>query len=447
VRHWGVSEWLTVGAGVNLDRGIQGLGEVYFQPNGIPLEASLSLRTGTEGDLLSNINWQPASNLKFEWNIDRLSHRARSDWKLSPQLSLNSTYDSRDALGMGFEYLNRDGADRATSLQASFDTNSRLRWRWGQQLSQWELAHQGNEVGTISHLSYAFERRKDTGSAIQLTYQTSQVNIANQFATLAWRYRAPSRSPWEAELGYGLGSVGGGWMASGAVNILPGVNLRGRYQTGINSFSPSFSLELATNLETKDGWRENPHQLEKLRTHGGIEIVPFFDRNGNGQQDLGEKSYLDLDLINLNYRPLKPYRPVVENDRISLGVAPGKYRIDFDPAGFPVNWRTKSTGYAVEVAAGSYTKVLVPLMPAYSIEGIAIDRHGHPLVGAKVELIPISGGERIFSITNRDGQFYLEALSQGSYQVQINGKSTAPATVSLNSSSQSTQTLNLKLVD
>ncbi len=455
VTQWGVSEWLTLGSGVSLDRGVQGLGELYFQPNGIPLEASISLRTGTQWDLLSNINWQPTSNLKFDWNIDRLSYRARTDWKLSPELSLNSTYDSRDALGAGFEYATRNGGDTSTSIKASFDTNSRLRWRLGQQLGQWNLQHQGNEAGTISHLTYAFlgadarnpQWQKKTGHSLQLTYQTSQVNPANEFTTLAWQYRPTSRSTWEAELGYGIGHVGGGWMASGATNILPGVSLRGRYQTGINSTSPSFSLELVANLETKDGWRENPHQLEKLRTHGGIEIIPFFDRNGNGEQDGGEKSYIDLELINLNNRPLKPYRPTVTEDRISLQLAPGKYRLDFDPSGFPADWRTKYTGYAVEVVPGSYTRVLVPLMPSYTIDGVASDRQGKPLGGAKVELIPTTPGEPIFSITNAEGQFYLESLSQGSYQIQVNGKSIAPGTVTLNSSSQPSQTLNLNLTE
>jgi hypothetical protein len=443
VTHWGVSEGLTLGAGVSLDRGVQGLGELYFQPNGIPLEAAISVRTGAEWDLLSNINWNPTNNLKFGWNIDKLSHRVKGDWKVSSQFAVTSTYDSRDALGIGFDYQTRSAAN-STSLQASFDTNSRLRWRAGQQVGQWELQHQSNEVGTISHLTYALDRQSSSGNAIELSYQTSQVSTSNQFATLAWRYRPTIRSNWEAELGYGIGNVGGGWLASGAVNILPGVNLRGRYQTGINSSTPSFSLELVSNLETQSGWRENPQQLETLRTQGGIEIIPFLDRNGNGQQDPGEKSHLDLELINLNYRPLKPYRPMITDNRISLRVAPGKYRIDFDPSGFPINWRTQAAGYAVEVAAGSYTKVLVPLVPSYTIEGVVLDRSGKPQTGAKVELIPTTGGESTFSITSRDGQFYLEALGQGSYQVQVNGKPIPGSIVNLNSSSEPSQVLNLK---
>jgi hypothetical protein len=445
VTRWGVSEWLTLGSGISFDQGVQGLGELYFQPNGIPLEASISVRSGTEWDLLSNINWQPTSNLKFAWNIDKLSHRVRSDWKLSPQLSLNSTYDSRDALGAGFEYLANNDLDSSTSLQASFDTNYRLRWRSRQQLGQWELQNQGNEAGTISNLTYAFERQKDMGSAIQLTYQTSQVNTANQFGTLAWRYRSTNRSPWETELGYGLGNFGSGWIAGGSVKLLPGINLRGRYQTGINSASPSFSVELVSSIETQDGVRENSQQLDKFRTHGGIEIVPFFDSNSNGQQDVGEKSYIDLELLNLNNRPLKPYRPIVDNDRISLRIAPGKYRLDFDPSGLPTNWRTKAVGYTVEVAAGSYTKVLVPLTPAYTVEGIVKDPLGKNLIGAKVELIPRTGGDSAFSITDREGQFYVESLSQGIYQLQVNGKSLS--IVNLNSTSPTSQTLNLKLTD
>jgi hypothetical protein len=443
ITHWGVSEELTLGSGVSFDRGVQGLGEVYFQPNGVPLEASIAVRTGSEWDLLSNINWHPNDQLKFSWNIDKLSHRVKSDWQLSPQLALTSTYDSRDALDVGFNYATRT-IDNATSLRASFDTNSRLRWQAGQKIGQWELQHQSNEAGTISHLNYAVDRHSSSGSMIELSYQTSNISTSSQFATLAWRYQSPIRSNWEAELGYGVGNFGGGLIASGAVNILPGVNLRGRYQTGINSSTPSFSLELVSNLETQSGWRENPQQLETLRTHGGIEIIPFFDHNGNGQQDPGEKSHLDLELINLNHRPIKPYRPIIKDDRISLRVAPGKYRLDFDPSGFPINWRTQAAGYAVEVAAGSYTKVLIPFVPSYTIEGVVTDQAGKPQAGAKVELIPTTGGESTFSITSRDGQFYLESLSLGNYQVQINGKSLPDAMVKITRASESAQVINFK---
>jgi Carboxypeptidase regulatory-like domain len=443
VRHWGVTEWLTLGTGVSLDQGVQGLGELYFQPNGVPLEAAISVRTGAEWDVLSNVNWQPDTNLKFAWNLDRISQRVQGDWQLSPQLSLNSNYNSSEALGIGFNYQSRSESGTWASLNASIDANAKVRWRGTQQLGAWELQNQGNDAGTLSNLTYSFDRQREKGSSIQLTYQTSQLSKSSEFATLAWRYRQTEQSPWEIELGYGLGNEGSGFIASGAVNVLPGLNLRGRYQTGINSNSPSFSLEIFSSLETQNGLRENPQQLDQLRTHGGIEIVPFFDLNSNGQRDPGEKSYLDLELININQRPIQPFRPQIVDDRIAVRVAPGRYRLDFDPAGFPSNWRTQAAGYAVEVAAGSYTKVLVPLLPSYSIEGAVKDSKGRVMVGAKVDLVPLTTGERSFSITSRDGQFYLESLSQGNYQIQIDGR--LITTINLNATSPSSQTINLQL--
>lgn len=452
----GVSESLTVGAGVILDQGVQGLGEIYFQPNGIPLKSSISIRSGAEIELLSNINWRPASNLEFDWNSDRVSQRLRGEWQLSSRLALSSVYDSQDATSIGFNYSASNFND-ATTIQASFDTKSRLKWRLAQQIGPWELQNQGNEVGTISRLTYAFDQQQDVGNILSLNHQTSQVNSVNSFSTLSWRYRPTNRSPWEIELGYGVGSVGGGWLVSGAANILPGINLRGRYQNGISSNNPSFSLELVSNLETQDGWRANPQQLDKFRTFGGIEIRSFFDLNDNGQQDVGEKSYLDLDLVNLNNSPIKPYRPLVRDESISLKTAPGKYRLDFDPAGLPPNWRVKAAGYAVEVAAGSYTKVLIPLTPAYTITGMVRDRRGHLLTGAKVELIPVPNStaaakvlsDRVFSITSRDGQFYLESVSPGRYQLQINDQpliiGAKESFVNLDGASPATQTLNINL--
>ncbi len=454
VTNWGISEWLTVGAGVSVDQGVQGIGELYFQPNGVPLEVAVSARLGSEWDVLGKVNWKPANNLLFDGSIDRLSHRLKGNWQLSPQFSLTSTYDNRDALGVGFDYRSKNGSGNFTYLQANLDTNSRFRWRVEQQLGAWDLQNQGNETGTISRLTYAFEQQRDLGSAVQLTYQTSQINPANEFSTISWRYRPLDRSPWELELGYGLGNFSGGWLAGGGFNILPGVNLRGRYQTGVNNAAPSFSLELVSNLETQNGLRENSQRLENLRTHGGIDVVPFFDINGNGQQDAGEKSYIDVELMNLNRRPLKLYRPLVDADRVLVRVAPGKYLLDFDPSGFPPNWHTPATGYMVEVAAGSYTKVLIPLKPSHSVDGVVRDNKGKPLAGVKVALTPVQQSDaaapvtshQAFSITSSDGQFYLESLSSGRYQLQINDQLLPKQSiVTLDGASPATQTLDINL--
>lgn len=441
VSHWGVSEWLTLGSGVSFDRGVQGLAELYFQPNGVPLEAAISLKTGEDLDILSNVTWKPDRNVELEWNVDRFAHRVNANWQLSQQLAFQSKYDSQDALSAGFDYRARNSANSYTSLNASYDSKSRIRWRVDQRLGQWNLQNQGSEVGTISNLTYSLNpQQRTTGSALQLTYQTSQVSLANEATTLTWRHRSLDRSDWEAELGYGLGALGGGWIVGGSANIFPGINVRGRYQTGINNASPSFSLELSSNLEFQSNWRESTSQVDRFRTHGGIEIIPFFDRNGNGKQDFGETAYIDPELINLNNRPLKPYRPIIRENSISLQVLPNKYRLDFDPAGFPAEWKPQALGYAVEVAAGSYTQVLVPLMAAYTLEGTIVDRHGKPIAGAKIEAVPAGGGSSTFSITNERGQYVLESLSQGKYQLKAIDFSISPTTIDL----QNSQTVNLR---
>jgi outer membrane usher protein FimD/PapC len=128
---------------------------------------------------------------------------------------------------------------------------------------------------------------------------------------------------------------------------------------------------------------------------------------------------LDLELLALNYRPCKFYRPVVGNGQVSLRLPPGQYRLDFDPAGFPPDWRTRTTSYAVEVAAGSYTVVRVPLIAAYQVHGILRTPQGQPIAGAKVSAWNQTGQEMAFSITNSQGEYYLEALPLGSYRLQV----------------------------
>jgi Carboxypeptidase regulatory-like domain len=417
VRHQGVNEWLTVGAGLAYDRGWQGIGEVFIQPNGMPLEGSLAL---AGDDLVGRVCWNPSSQVRAEWNTDRFSQRASLDWQAQSNLSFQAQYDNRDALGVGFQYSAIRGIDNQSLVRASLTSQGAARWLLRQRWGQWVAENRGNETSNHSQLTYLLSPDYDSNSNLQLNHQSSS---GTPFTTLSWNYRSSQRLygkyPVELELGYGIGQAGGGWLGGAALTLWPGVSLRGRYQTGITSDRSNFSLELLSNLEVQDKIQGQPYPIEQLRTQGGIAVIPFFDRNGNDLQDPGEESYLDLELLALNYRPCKFYRPVVGDGRVSLRLPPGQYRLDFDPAGFPADWRTPITGYAVEVAAGSYTVVRVPLVAAYQVHGILRTPQGQPIIGAKVSAWNQTGQEMAFSITNSQGEYYLEALPLGSYRLQV----------------------------
>jgi hypothetical protein len=137
-------------------------------------------------------------------------------------------------------------------------------------------------------------------------------------------------------------------------------------------------------------------------------------------------------------------RPEVKKDRILLFLPPDTYRLDLDPAGYPIDAQPLVDAYAVRVVAGSYTPILVPLIVSFVRSGIVTNAEGKPVNGAKVEAISPTSKQKVYSITNAAGVYYLERLQVGTYNLSINGKPAQPNAITLDSASPSTQELNLK---
>ncbi len=249
----------------------------------------------------------------------------------------------------------------------------------------------------------------------------------------------------EAQLGYGIGSRGSGIVASVATGILPGVGLRARYQgISITSDEASFNLELVPTLGFQRGLQTSDRRLDYLRTQGGLLVQPFFDKNNNGKPDANEEFYTEPNLLLINNKPINNLRPEVRKDRILIFLPPDTYRLELDPAGYPIDAQPLVDAYAVQVIAGSYTPILVPLVVSFVRSGIVTDTQGKPINGAKVEAVSATSKQKVFSITNAAGVFYLERLQVGTYNLLINGKLAQPNTITLDRDSPSTQELNLK---
>ncbi|MDY6781013.1 MAG: carboxypeptidase-like regulatory domain-containing protein [Cyanobacteriota bacterium] len=176
-------------------------------------------------------------------------------------------------------------------------------------------------------------------------------------------------------------------------------------------------------------------------------IQPFFDDNNNGKLDLGEKLYIQEPelLLLVNNQPLQSLRPEIRSHGIFLFLPPDTYRLDIDPAGFPLDWHSPVSAYGVEVELGSYTPVSIPLNLAYTVTGLVTDEEGNAVNGAKVEAISVGGDRRVFSITNNAGVFYLENLQQGSYNLLIDDLPAIPKTLILDESSKPFQEINLEI--
>jgi Carboxypeptidase regulatory-like domain len=453
---WGLSNELTVGLGEIFDRTARVLGEFFFQPSNIPIKVAFSALSGNDEnpwEIRTDIKYDPSRTVSVSLTSDRLSSRFNLNWTVFPSLSLFATVDSRDAISGGLQFSSYSKGS-STFARVALDSKNRFRWNLTQYLNDMKFSQQGNEISTLSEFIYNFSKDifQERGHSLIATYETqNQSNRSDNLATLSYRYRSQEQTSdgnylWEARLGYGLGSRGAGIIASVGTTIVPGLLLRGRYQqVSAISDQSAFIVELVSSLNVQNGVVPGDRRADYLRTLGGLSIEPFFDRNNNGKRDLNEEAYTDSPelLIILNNQPLRLFQAEVGGDRILVRVPPGTYRLDLDPSGFPPDWQATGEAYAVDVAAGSYTPVPVALIPSYTLAGVVADAQGKPVSGARVEAVQFISGQRIFSVTNDAGVYYIERLQQGTYSLQINGKAASPQTITLDRFSKPLQELNL----
>ncbi|MBD2522162.1 carboxypeptidase regulatory-like domain-containing protein [Nostoc sp. FACHB-133] len=448
---WGLSENLTVGLGGVYDESPKALAELFWRARNLPLQVAVSALTGNKWDVNTDIRYDPASNLSAIFTSDRLSSRFNLDWRVLPQFTLFASSDTGDAKSGGMQF-NLSGKDAFTFARISLDTKNRLRWNLLQRLGKLELTQRGNEISTLSELNYNLSKNRFSsgGNSLLLNYETQNQNRSDNLLSVSWRYRSQQQAidgsyQWEAQLGYGVGSQGNGILATLSTTVLPGLLLRARYQgVSPSSDEATFSIDLASSLNLQGGISPGDRRSNYFRTQGGLLIKPFFDRNNNGKQDRGEEVYTDNAdlLLTLNNKPLKLFSPQIQGNRTLVRMPPGIYRLDLDPAGLPPDWQPMVESVAVDVVAGSYTPVMIPLIRSYARSGVVTDTQGQAIAGARVEAIQPDQTTRRFSVTNGSGVYYLEGLSQGKYTLQINGKSAG--SLKLEESSEPFQELNLQ---
>ncbi|NJM22937.1 MAG: carboxypeptidase regulatory-like domain-containing protein [Richelia sp. SM1_7_0] len=361
----GVSEDLTLGTGVIYDKSMLALGELFYQPAGFPLEVAFSGLLGTDEGLEYNadIRFRPSNDFDLNLNSDKFSQRFRANWRALKGISFRASGNTREkalAAGMSFS---RSSKGFYTFASADIDTNNNFRWSLNSRLGKIQLRNYGNEITTNSQLSYNFSKSSSTGNSLHFNYETSR---EDNLASLNWQYRSKSRdrygrSLFDFDLGYGIGSQGSGIIASASTAAVPGMNLRLLYQ-GISTTSSSDSLriELSPSFYIQPQLALGDSRYERLRGEGGLLIQPFLDKNGNGKLDKNEKIYTeDADLLlSLNNKSIKRLRPDITNNGVMIQIPPNNYRLDLDPAGYPIDWKPTQTAYAVEVAAGGYTQIL-----------------------------------------------------------------------------------------
>ncbi|MUG95077.1 carboxypeptidase regulatory-like domain-containing protein [Scytonema sp. UIC 10036] len=447
VQRWGLAQDLTVGVGGVYNSSFNALGEIFYQPSGSPFRAVVSGLVGNDMDVNIDLIWNDYPNFYAGVSSNLNSIHYNLDWGISPQFRFVSNGSFDQGANFNIQY-SASGSKSSTLATLGVNTDGRFSWSLNQSLGKFYFSHQGNHTSTSSQLSYLL----NPSQSLFLNYQTLNSSQNANLLTAYWSYRSPTRNRygenlWQTELGYRIGSEGSGIYATAGTTIVPGILLQARYEgVSLTSERSSFSLQLVPSLNFQQGISPGDRQLERLHTEGGLLVRPFYDRNSNGKRDRNEEIYTDNpEFLIINNQVVKPGELDIKKDRFLLRLPPGTYRVELEPAGFPPDFQPSVNAFAVEVVAGSYTPIIIPLQPSYTVGGVVTDAEGKPLAGARVEAISTKSKSSVISITNSAGVYYLEQLRQGTYELKVNGKSVDFNTITINAQSETLQELNLKL--
>ena len=452
-RH-GVTDSLTLGGGIIYDQSLLGLGEVFYQPNNFPFKLAVSaLKVPDKFKYNANLEFRPSSQLNLNLSSNEQFQSFNFNWNAAKFLSINSSGNNlNDIINLGFNVNQNIGKISTYSSlkidnKQQLDWNSNLRWRnLSARASPTGIGLELNYEGSIFSIFKLPEKEN-----LILSYETNNSsNKHNSLLTLKWKYQSPyinQRRLWDFDLGYGIGSQGSGLLASVSTFFIPGLSLRLRYDgISMTSDTTSYRLEIGSVVNFSPNLRFGDSQSESLRSEGGIFIQPFLDKNNNGIRDNNEEIYTqDMELLLiLNNKKFNPSLATITKQGVLFKVPLGIYRLDLDPAGYPLDWKPVQNAYAMEIVAGSYITISVPFVASYTLAGTVKDAEGKPIVGARVEAIDNTKSS-FASITNSSGVFYLEQLRQGTYELKVNNKSVEPNRMIINSDSPTLQELNLKL--
>ena len=487
---WGATDNITLGTGLFYDQQLKGMGEVFFQPGNLPLKITATAmlnsderadnkRSNIRYDL--NVRFKPKQGIDFEFDKDDLSERFRANWDLSPdvRLSLNSNNNAQNArirwrlfpgltTNVGWDVGEKvlvGGLNVSSSFgnllfrnNIDIDKDQNVNWNLFSRYQNLTLRHRMRKQRWDTDLEYFFLKSKslyDYNHSLFLNLEMDQNdnNSSDRLATVGWRYKPRSQvgdrfADWIFDIGYGIGTEGSGLQASITTAKIPGLYVTAKYQNiSMSNNSSRFSLQISSSAFLSSSVSFGKSRFERLRTEGGLVLIPFLDKNGNDRKDRGEKIYTKgledetaefLFLINdQDIRRFSSYSPDLRKNGIFVRLPPDTYRFELDPIGIPLGLKSNQLVSAVEVKAGSYTPIYIPLTTAYALLGVVLDDAGNPVGGLRVEAIPRSGeGAKILSITNGAGIYYLESLGPGEYDLLINGVPAQPQSIRFDETSE-----------
>lgn len=455
---YGMTETLTLGGGFVQDDNPYMLTEANYQPHWIPLSFNFAaLRNLTNQKITYNADalLKLANNASIQFFGDTQARRISAHWNPVSSLGLYIEGDDRTELiiaGLNTAYYDYPFIG---IFNAKYNTDNKLQYSTDFYWRAWKLKLNDDQIRRDITLRYnlSSNTNPDYGHAIELINNKYELNNVQQELTqLGWNYRSTERGPygrdkWNVNCSYATGTHGDGINLSLNTTIIPGMLLTFRYEgVSLTSSGSSFVLELSSSVRVQPKLDIGSDRINELRGMGGILIVPFLDKNGDGQLNTQEPIYTHNPalLILIDNKKVSALNLQATEGGIYVQLPHGKHRLDLDPAGYPTGASAASNAYAITVMPGGYTSVTIPLNITYTIGGIATDRKGNPLKSVQIQAIPEHGEETVYAMVRNKGVFFLDGLKLGRYRILINNKPATPEWIEITSESEQMVEINLK---
>ena len=467
---YGLFDSLTLGAGAVYQQGWQALGEFSYSPEWLPFTANATALKDFKThklDYNAQAQLQLFKNFNANFSGTPLSKQAFLNWSPWYWLAfrgggaINSTTTTTVKPKTWFSGATVYGRlfDTFASVDANYDSNAILKINSLVYRDSWSINYQSDDIRKKLDLSYNFSdsnySRGNYGHSLLIGMEINkQINKKDELKTARWHYHSADtindgRSLIDAEIGYGIGTQGQGFIASLSTPMIPGIELSFNYQDiSVASKERSFFLNISTNfrIEPNLSLSNRSYTLQNLRGEGGLFIQPFLDKNDNGKYDGDDSIYTENAerLLQLNGYPVSKSNIELDLQGLYIRQQPGKYRLDLDPSGYPIEGKPSLESYAIEINPGTYTTVLIPFSVTYTIAGSVIDIQGKPVAGAKVEAVTAEKSSKGFAISNGAGVFFIDNLHQGKYQLLLDGQTTQTELVEIKSDSKTMLEVTLK---
>jgi hypothetical protein len=225
------------------------------------------------------------------------------------------------------------------------------------------------------------------------------------------------RSDWRVEVGY-ESAASRGRLGLGYTRRFDRLSLTGFAEVASDgSYGAGLSLSFGIGPDPRGGGIR--FSRERLATEGQAVATVFYDDNGDGLRQAGERlaegvvltagsaiadAPTDADGRTI-IGELTPFRPVV------IG-------IDETSIGNPLV-RPAVPGIVVTPRPGVFTRLALPLISAGEVEGVLVRSGGSGIEGVDLEVVDSSGHVRATARTDFDGFFLFESVPYGNYTLRI----------------------------